>query len=378
MTPYFAEHDLALYQGRAQDVLPQLPADSVNCVVTSPPYYGLRDYGVEGQLGLEETPAEYVATLAALLGEVRRVLRPDGTVWLNLGDSYSARADSSAGESSRRDRADVLPARRSPGVPAKNLLGIPWRVAFALQDDGWTLRRDIIWHKSNAMPESVRDRPSASHEYLFLLTKSPRYWFDLDPIRVPLVRDGWTVGRNGGRGGWDRGDHLNAGLADAAPHPLGANPGDVWTIATQPYPEAHFATFPAELARRCIGAGCPERVCAECGHAAERITDTSYVKSPVHGAGSVVGRHDRTGVNNYDGAGMPRVNAVRATVGWTDCGHSAYRPGVVLDPFAGSGTTLMVARQLLRKSIGIELKAEYCELAVGRIGQPVFEFGAAT
>jgi DNA modification methylase len=349
VTPFFAEHDVALYQGDALTVLAQLPADSVNCVVTSPPYYGLRDYGADGQIGLEPSPAVYVESLRQVFAEVRRVLRPDGVMWLNLGDSYVARsggyspdapsnvarrngAPSTFNGGAREHLRQTLPAKDKPnfayGLADKNLLGVPWRVAFALQDDGWTLRNDVIWHKPNAMPESVTDRLSSRYEHVFLFTRSRRYWFDLNPIREPhrsivtesgavrYLREGEeyvnrakAVNMDAHKGDYGRND----GNVTQGRHgnEAGRNPGDVWTIATQPYPAAHFATFPPELARRCILAGCPQ-------------------------------------------------------------------DGTVLDPFAGSGTTLMVARKLLRKSVGIELNPQYCELIVDRVGQPIFDFGEAT
>ncbi len=228
--PYYADDAVTLYRGDALAVLRELPANSVNCAVTSPPYYGLRDYGEPGQYGLEETPAEYVATLRAVFADLRRVLTVDGTLWLNLGDAY---------------------ARSS-----KNLLGTPWRVAFALQDDGWILRNHIVWHKLSTRPESVKDRLSSRHESLFLLTKSDRYWFDLDAIREP--HSAATVARlaSGPVGvrrvtpGEQRDPHVVDGLEK------GRNPGDVWSIPSVPFTEAHFAVMPPALAKRCILAGC--------------------------------------------------------------------------------------------------------------------------
>ena len=253
--PYFTDAQTTLYHGDALDVLRTLPDASVNCCVTSPPYFGLRDYGVAGQIGAEASPAEFVTALVAVFAEVRRVLTDDGTLWLNLGDSYATSGASGpqgkgGQRASRTFTAEGLSRRGDR--PAKNLLGIPWRVAFALQDDGWILRNDIVWAKPNAMPESVTDRLSNRYEHLFLLTKSPRYWFDLDPIReeaaypddiriLPRTKRGQTSHPDRGRGGL---------------HPNGRNPGDVWTIPTQPFSEAHFAVFPAEIPRRCIAAGC--------------------------------------------------------------------------------------------------------------------------
>lgn len=224
--PYYQDEHVTLYHGRALDVTRAMPDKSVDCVVTSPPYFGLRDYGHEDQYGTEETPGEYIESMVSLYQEVRRVLTDDGTFWLNVGDSYGHR---------------------------KNLLGIPWRVALALQDEGWILRNDIIWSKPNAMPESVTDRLANRHEHLFLFTKSTRYWFNLDPIREPHVSAPSRAGANALRGQKAiRKSGPNSGQYSEG----GRNPGDVWDIATRPFPGAHFATFPEELPRRCIASGC--------------------------------------------------------------------------------------------------------------------------
>jgi len=193
VTPYYADDQVTLYHGDALAVLQALPSGAVECIVTSPPYFGLRDYGVDGQIGAETSPAEFVAALVAVFREARRVLADDGTFWLNLGDSYNNTSSGQNGTASTGitgGRHDRLGGRRSAllaPMPAKNLIGIPWRVALALQDDGWILRNDVIWHKSNAMPESVTDRLSNRHEHMFMFSKKPRYWFDLDPIREPLA-----------------------------------------------------------------------------------------------------------------------------------------------------------------------------------------------
>lgn len=239
MSPYFQDDAVTLWHGDAAGTLAQLPDASVDCIVTSPPYFGLRDYGVDGQIGVEPTPAAFAAALVAVFREARRVLADGGTLWLNLGDSYAAKArGSDAGwDKSRLTNPGSVQKRqaaalrktgerhrgKAAGVAEKNLFGIPWRVALALQDDGWILRNEIIWAKPNAMPESVQDRLSNRHEHVFLFTKRQRYWFDLDVLRE---------------------------------HAGGRNPGDVWTIPTQPFAAAHFATMPPELARRCVLAGC--------------------------------------------------------------------------------------------------------------------------
>ncbi|WP_394253665.1 DNA-methyltransferase [Arthrobacter pityocampae] len=257
MKPYYEDETITLLHGDALEQASTLPDVSVDCIVTSPPYYGLRDYGSDGQYGIEETPTAYVETMRALFSELRRVLADDGTLWLNIGDSYSG--------GSRKGYADTGKAagrigseRPASGLPGKNLLGIPWRVAFALQDDGWILRNSIIWQKPNAMPESVKDRLSGRHENLFMFAKSQRYWFDIDPIREESILEA-TRGkftkprdqrpRNGAEPNGDT--HYNMGFS-----PKGKNPGDVWSISTHAFPGAHFAVFPPELARRCIVAGC--------------------------------------------------------------------------------------------------------------------------
>lgn len=224
--PYYQDDSVTLWHGDALEVARTLPDAAVGCIVTSPPYYRLRDYnGAAGQYGHEDTPAEYVETLVTLFRELRRVLADNGTLWLNLGDTYLAR----------------------------QLAGIPWRTALALQADGWLLRNEVIWNKPNAMPESVTDRLAGRHEHVFLLTKQARYYFDLDPIREAYdgdraasrrARSGHTNKENSATGKWS-GDHQ------------GRNPGDVWSIATQPFPGAHFATMPVRLAERCILAGSP-------------------------------------------------------------------------------------------------------------------------
>jgi DNA modification methylase len=245
-----------------------LPDESVHCCVTSPPYWGLRDYGTAGQIGLEPTPEEYVARMVEVFREVRRVLRRDGTLWLNLGDSYAG----SWGAQSKRegegfaainlDRFTDKNAGRNPkllGLKPKDLIGVPWRIAFALQADGWYLRSDIIWSKPNPMPESMKDRPTKAHEDLFLLAKSERYYYDADAIKEPAT----DMGRENGRDG--RAEDPAARPPGTGPRTLkrldyttlGRNKRSVWTVAIEKYPNAHFATFPSKLVEPCILAGCP-------------------------------------------------------------------------------------------------------------------------
>ena len=309
------------YEVKVGDCLESLlamPDQSVHCCVTSPPYFGLRDYGVDGQIGLEDTPQAFVARLVEVFREVRRVLRDDGTLWLNLGDSYSrspakggsgpggknesrwgygaaqsAKVGSSDGGVGRGDR----PGSRSGGLGEKQLLGIPWRVAFALQDDGWYLRQDIIWHKPNPMPESVRDRCTKAHEYMFLLSKSPRYYFDADAIKEPADPKNHRDSR--GLRPTPPGQSPTTGFKDGR-HYETRNRRSVWTVSTKPFKGAHFATFPPDLIEPCILAGCP--------------------------------------------------------VG-----------GTVLDPFGGSGTTAGVAIKHGRRAVLCELNPEYAALIPARV-----------
>ena len=389
--PWLNDGDVRLYLGDALEVLAALPDESVDACVTSPPYWGLRDYGVDGQLGLEASPAEYVARIVEVFREVRRVLTTTGTFWLNLGDSYAAgktgRADHGTGDATSRlgPNRDGLPGgsvmgpvtQRSapPGLKPKDLVGVPWRVALALQDDGWWLRKDIIWHKPNPMPESVRDRPTSAHEHIFMLAKAPDYYYDAVGIAEPVTTDrapsrkakatgaGHAEIRNGGTPYDGTGETRNA--------------RDVWTIAHQPYSGAHFAVFPPELARRCIIAGAPERVCAECGRPSERIVERTAMVTTA-GPGRVAkvadqGDHARTACG-----GTVLAPATATTTGWSECGCNAgWRRGIVLDPFAGSGTTLQVARDHGRHAVGIELNADYARLAAERLAQQSLLGGAA-
>ena len=303
--------------------LKQLHDNSINCCVTSPPYWGLRDYGVEGQFGLESTPDEYVAKMVEVFREVRRVLRDDGTLWLNLGDSYASggmsnpSSKSTLGGGKDLGAADYSITRKVPnGLKPKDLVGIPWMVAFALRADGWYLRQDIIWHKPNAMPESVTDRCTKAHEYIFLLSKSQHYYYDHEAIKEPCTtNENRPFGAVREREYGYNSKHLKARgykvKQGSTEYPLQhrgkdiesnstRNKRSVWTIPTKPFKEAHFAVFPPDLIEPCILAGCP--------------------------------------------AG-----------------------GVVLDPFMGSGTTGMVAAMYQRNFIGFELNPEYCKIAEKRI-----------
>ncbi len=383
--PYLDDGDVTLYQGDAAQVLATLPERSVDCCVTSPPYYGMRDYGSEGQIGLEETPDAYVERIVGVFREVRRVLADHGTLWLNLGDSYTHNTTTmplnrgvvaAPGDAGKYGR-DL--GERHHTTKLKDLLGIPWMVAFALRADGWYLRSDIVWSKPNPVPESVTDRPTKAHEYVFLLSKSDRYYFDQEAVREPHT----TVGALR-----ERGTEPSQARAIGAPqqaggyHKNGRNVRSVWEIATQPYPEAHFATFPEALVERCIKAGCPERVCGECGAPSVRVFErvpTGYdgarygERAVSASGGAITGGTRRSTLGSSNG----KLTAGTKTTGWTDCGHGAYQAGVVLDPFVGSGTTALVARKLGRRCVGIDLNAEYLDLAAKRTQQLSLLGGAA-
>lgn len=360
--------------GDAIEQLKMLPDRSVQCVVTSPPYYNLRDYGVPGQIGLEDTPQEYVARLVEVFREVRRVLRDDGTVFLNLGDSYAANRSYQVCDNKHVDAGNNHSSSAPPGLKPKDMIGIPWRVAFALQDDGWWLRSDIIWAKPNPMPESVTDRPTKSHEYIFLLTKSARYYWDQEAVREESVMR--PQNRNtSGRGEKDEGyaDHRKApGMTD----PSGRNIRTVWNIATEPYSEAHFAVFPTEIPRRCIKAGTSERgCCPSCGAPWRRVVEKGY-RAPAEE--DVIAKMIAKGVprqkaNLYGSPSRDHRKYAENPdrfIGWQPactCDAGDPVPCVVLDPFGGSGTTAAVAMELGRDAILCELNPEYVPLAIDRI-----------
>jgi DNA modification methylase len=360
---------------------------SVHCVVTSPPYYGLRDYGCAGQIGLEETPEQYVSTLVDVFREVRRVLRDDGTMFLNLGDSYnggggfSPDAPSNQGKAISR-RAKTFESRKRigwDGLKPKDLIGIPWRVAFALQADGWYLRSDIIWSKLSPMPESVRDRPTKSHEYVFLLTKSEKYFYDVYAVAEPASdpdRPAQPAYRRALRGDPYAGQNRET-WGDAGRR----NRRSVWTITTQPLKAAHFATMPPKLAALCIKAGTSRKgCCPRCGAPWRRRVRKSRVATRP-GTDSKVNRASQHADSLYEGhSGMivgnrdpKRHTTVSRMVGWEStctCLEPRPVPCVVLDPFGGAGTTPLVAIALGRHGIALDLNPEYLALARRRIERP--------
>jgi DNA modification methylase len=356
--------------GDCLDRLRGMPGGSVQTCVTSPPYFALRDYGVEGQIGLEPTPDAYVAKMVQVFAEVRRVLRDDGTCWVNLGDSYAGNG-SPGGESSRTcgkpNAREKVPTK--PGQ-AKQLLGIPWRVAFALQADGWWLRSDIIWAKPNPMPESVRDRPTKSHEYVFLLAKSDRYMYDADGVREEATQPRGlpslvcqhkqaAIGQN------------QTGTLGTNYGPAGRNARTVWTITPRPFKGSHFATFPVELAERCIKAGTGERgACPACGKAWERVVERTRYKPEVVAAGVRCvdeSRADKTRkLSGADYNASVRITGERWEKRCT-CPAADPVPCVVLDPFSGAGTTGVACVRLGRSYIGLELNPAYLEMSRARL-----------
>lgn len=377
-----------LLQGDCRQRLAALPAGSVHCCVTSPPYWSLRDYGVppsvwggekdcghswsdgqycrlcnawRGALGLEPTPEQYVANLVEVFAHVWRALRNDGTLWLNLGDSYAANSGQQRAQNGfpsnramNRQAVCASSAHRGGSIKAKDLWGMPWRVAFALQEAGWYLRSDIIWSKPNPIPESVLDRPTRAHEYLFLLAKSKKYYYDAEAIRLPPsgISGGACFGgplKEAKAAALVGSSRLRTQQRAATPEDRkryatsGANARSVWTIVPTPFAEAHFATFPPELAERCIAAATSEQgCCPKCGRPWIRLRSVARTFESGH------------------------VD----TLGWSPvCGCAAGQPVpcIVLDPFGGAGTTGLVAERLGRNSVLCELNPEYLQMARRRI-----------
>ena len=422
---YTYEHG-ELYCGDVVEQLGYLDDGSVDCVVTSPPYFGLRDYGtgqwqggdencdhiksyaphggdarkgrdmssqiikyssvcekcgavrVDKQIGLEKTPQDFVESIVRVFREIHRVLKDDGTVWLNLGDSYNG-SGGAGGDYNKGGLKEGQPRYKGRNVPSlkrKDLIGIPWRVAFALQDDGWYLRQDIIWHKPNPMPESVRDRCTKAHEYIFLLTKKPKYFYDNVAIKEPAKNWG-TRNRDNMRNGTKDPKLKHHGLKgkEWEENPK-RNKRSVWFMATRPYKGAHFATFPPKLIEPCILAGTSERGhCVECGKRWVRDIKRSGGPNTEERIARVM---EETGLNrkaasaySVSGSAWKKHKAENPDVfnGWKpSCKCEAgVKTDVVLDPFMGSGTTAVVAMQNNRRFIGIDLNPEYLKLADDRI-----------
>jgi DNA modification methylase len=368
--------------GHVLDRLADLPAESVHCCVTSPPYYGLRDYGIAGQLGLESSPAEYVAIMVAVFRAVRRVLRKDATLWLNIGDSYAGGGgyypdapSNTAGSKQSTNRGSAKGAIRNiPGAKPKDLLGIPWMLAFALRDDGWYLRSEITWAKRAPMPESVTDRPTSATEKVFLLAKSARYFYDAEAVKEenseryqePTVwhRHGQakTAPERRDANGIN-GDGMNAARFNG----LGRNMRNWWLLGPEPFAQAHFATFPSEIPRRAILAGTSEKgVCPKCGVPWIRMVDRDHPGD----RSKIVPTYEDRGVLNRRMHPGEHGSARSETLGWQpacQCNAGNPLPATVLDPFFGAGTTGLVADQLQRDAVGIELNKSYSKMAADRI-----------
>ena len=375
-----------IIQGDVLDGLKRIPDNYVQTVVTSPPYLGLRDYGVAGQIGLEETPEEYIEKLVQVFREVRRVLRSDGTCWINIGDSYAG------GKTGRDDSGDngkfggprIEPKERPipAGYKPKDLMMIPARVALALQADGWWLRSDIIWHKPTAMPESVTDRPTTAHEHIFLLAKSERYFYDAEAIKEensPTSAGNRKAFRGGGvytnnQSFYNSNPTPVTAISGMAQEWTGRNKRNVWTIPTTPYSEAHFATFPPKLIEPCILAGSSPKACEHCGAPWERVTEAEPIPEHIKAEFERNRQRSKELHGRTDGhVGTHRPNFTRKidTVGWQPTCTCTNNEGtgrcIVLDPFIGSGTTALVAIQHARHYLGIELNPEYVALAQKRI-----------
>ena len=376
--------------GDALAVLRGLPEGRVQTCVTSPPYFGLRDYGVAGQMGLEATPALYVADMVEVFREVRRVLRGDGTLWLDIGDSYAAGGANGHSQRSttfhghagaERDHKEKRPP---PGTKPKDLLGVPWQLALALRDDGWYLRSEIIWCKSSPMPESVRDRPTRAHEQVFLLAKEARYFYDAESERAPRLHSGPDAGW-GPRGDSARDPGARLDLPTGAPALNGRNLWSYWTdISPSPDSVGHFALMPLALAARCVRLGTSAKgACPRCGAAWRRVVErradgrrpyaTVGPGTKADGAGRADGS-SRQGVHKVlreDGRGGDLAKAEVSHLGWRPgcaCPDAPPVGCVVLDPFAGAGTTGIAARNSGQRFVGIELSATYADLARQRIG----------
>ncbi len=364
-----------LYNGHVLDVLKDLPDESVDCIVTSPPYWGLRDYGVKRQIGLEPTLEEYLEKLLRVTAELKRILKKTGVMFWNHGDCYGG-SGKGRGKGEWRKKSknlyheEGLHPNPIKSIPAKCMALQNYRLILRMVDEqGWILRNIIIWYKPNHMPSSVRDRFSNAYEPVFMLVKNKKYWFDLDIVREPhnskadysrIVKTKSKAKNIPWYGGQVRDNHD----IHTCYNPLGKNPGDLWTIPTQPFPEAHFAVFPERLVEPMIKAGCPQWICKECGKIKERITKVEYQKHRPSGGEYL--RKDvnekRAKIGNW-GTMANNLIAERYTIGWKDCGCNAgWEPGVVLDPFMGSGTTAKVAEKLGRRWIGIEISEKYCEI----------------
>lgn len=379
---------LDLRVGDALVRLREIPDASVHCCATSPPYFGLRDYGIDGQIGLEETPKEYVAKLVEVFREVRRVLRDDGTCWIVLGDSYSGSGGQNrndvgySGKLGCEDYTGPVSNVRNrkawlelTNTKPKDLIGIPWLLAFALRDDGWYLRAEIIWHKLSCMPESVTDRPTRSHEQIFLFTKQANYFYDADAIREPITtapqrRYAHSAPKDKGAR-QDRLPSMSYAYDGVPPgNPAGRNMRSVWTINPEPYRGAHFAVFPTQIPKRAILAGTSEYgACGTCGapwtREVEVLGETRRQRQTTRGK-SPYAESNPDNPQGLDSAGhhgnTPRQHIQRGWQASCSCPSATLVPCTVLDPFGGAGTTAYVALEQWRDCITIELNPDYAKI----------------
>jgi DNA modification methylase len=418
---------IKILKGDCLETLKSLDEQSINTCVTSPPYWGLRDYGTgewvggnadclhksakknadktggftgkrirkiggsennkylkhkkncsdcgatrkDNQLGMEDTPEEFVENLVNVFKEVKRVLRDDGTVWLNLGDSYARTGGDSSKKGRHWDDRENNPNTghnryaKDIGLKQKDLVGIPWRVAFALQADGWYLRQDIIWHKPNPMPESVRDRCTKSHEYIFLLSKNPKYYYDNEAIKEDAKSAGKKSDGFKGRQGGAEYHATGGGIGSEEKIYNKKNKRSVWTITTKPYKAAHFATFPTELIEPCVLAGCPEEICVDCGKPYKRVMQKPKQLE--------IERNKRSGLDDRKVGGvLDKYNRENPPIDLglqkqCDCETNETKGGTVLDPFGGSGTTGLVASKHNRNAVLCELNEGYIDIAEKRL-----------
>lgn len=365
-----------ILQGDSWQLAKQLDDESVDCVVTSPPYWGLRDYGVTGQAGLEEHPQLWVDKMVQLCELLRPKLKKSGVMFWNIGETYYGSGMGSQTGNPEPSGKQIwnMPYEsrvnsritKNNWLQPKQMLGLPWRFAIAMQDKGWILRNSIIWDKPNHMPSSVKDRFSNGYEYVFMFVKSRKYWFDLDAVREPhktpfeqLQKDKRGLIKEGYKENTATFHHGGNKTFGETMNPSGKNCGDVWRITTRPHPFAHFAVFPEALAERCIKAGCPEWVCKKCSKPRERIQKI---------IGKSVGHKPREDEVHLSCSSGQHLSNNYQTVGWSDCGCNAgWQGGVCLDPFMGSGTVAVVSKRLGRQYLGFELNQKYIEIAENRL-----------
>ena len=392
-----------ILHGDVLDKLAAISDETIDTIISSPPFWQLRDYSVEGQIGLEPDFHDYLNTMQKVMDGLKRVLKPTGTCWINLGDTYNSSGSSSNHPrywDGREKNIDGGIKQVSKSVETKSLLGIPQRFMINCIDNGWICRNDIVWSKVNAMPSSVKDRFSNKHERIFFFSKNKRYYFDLDAVRVPSktaskpfnvrVRDSDTNRFLQGATDSEKQNHNGKGEYNGkaskeylqkwiknedsihgtnANNPKGKNPGDIFQINPKPFPEAHFATFPLELPLKILKCACPNQVCNKCGKARESITDhtVEYFRENNRVDKNIVydkHSHVERPPSNWKPKEKDKI------IGYTDCGCNAgFKPGIVLDPFFGAGTVGLAAEKLGLNWIGIELNAEYIKIAQNRLSK---------